>query len=62
MEKREQPSWTPIAYIVAGILGFLIAGLAFVAGQFGFFDILILGLSVVALVLGVRQLKQRRSQ
>lgn len=59
MDKREQPSWTPIAYIVAGIFGFVIAGFAFLAGQFGFFDILIVALSVVAIVLGIRQRKQR---
>lgn len=61
MEKKEQPSWTPYAYIGAGIVGFLVTGLAFYVGQFGIFDAIIVGLSIGALVVGIKQLRERRT-
>lgn len=61
MEKKEQPSWTPYAYIGASIVGFLVTGLAFYVGQFGIFDAIIVGLSIGALVVGIKQLRERRT-
>jgi hypothetical protein len=61
VEKREQPSWTPYAYIGAGIVGFLVTGLAFFVGQFGFFDAIIVGLSLGAIIVGIKQLRDRRT-
>jgi hypothetical protein len=61
VDKKDQPSWTPYAYIGAGIVGFLVTGLAFFVGQFGIFDAIIVGLSIGALVIGIKQLRERRN-
>jgi hypothetical protein len=61
VEKKDQPSWTPYAYIGAGIVGFLVTGLAFWVGEFGIFDAIIVGLSIGAIFVGIKQLRERRS-
>jgi hypothetical protein len=60
MERNEQPSWTPYAYLVAGVIGLLVAGLAFMVERFGIFDAIIIGLSIGAFVIGIKQLRERR--
>jgi len=61
VDKKDQPSWTPYAYLGAGIVGFLVTGLAFFVGQFGIFDAIIVGLSIGAIVVGIKQLRERRN-
>jgi hypothetical protein len=60
VEKKDQPSWTPYAYLGAGIVGFLVTGLAFFVGQFGIFDAIIVGLSIGSIIMGIKQLRERR--
>lgn len=60
MENNDQPSWMPYAYVIAGVIGFLVSGLAFALGRFGIFDAIIIGLSIGALVIGIKQLIERR--
>lgn len=60
VESSDQPSWMPYAYLIAGVVGFLISGLAFFLGTFGIFDAIIIGLSVGAVVIGIKQLRERR--
>jgi hypothetical protein len=57
---NDQPSWMPYAYLVAGVVGFLISGLAFALGTFGIFDAIIIGLSIGAVIIGIKQLRERR--
>jgi hypothetical protein len=57
MPPREQPSWTPWAYVGVGVFGLVIVGLAASAGQFGIIDVIILGGSAAAIVVGIRKLR-----
>jgi len=60
-DKPEQPSWTPYAYIGTGIIGLLVIALALTSGQAGLIEAVILGVSIAVIIVGVRQLRQRRA-
>jgi hypothetical protein len=60
--KPDQPSWAPWAYIGTGIIGFLVVIFAVSIGRAGFFEAMILGLSVAVIVVGIKNLRaQKRS-
>ena len=60
-DERDEPSWTPWAYIGTGILGILIIIFALTSGQAGLIEALILGVSVAVIIVGVRKLRERRT-
>ncbi|HEV8024416.1 MAG TPA: hypothetical protein VGP37_05995 [Candidatus Nanopelagicales bacterium] len=60
-EKPEQPSWTPYAYIGTGIIGLLVIIFALLSGQAGLIEAVILGVSVAVIIVGVKQLRERRT-
>jgi hypothetical protein len=60
-DKPEQPRWTPYAYIGTGIIGLLVIIFALLSGQAGFIEALILGVSVAVIIVGVKQLRERRT-
>lgn len=60
-DKPEQPSWTPYAYIGTGIIGLLVIAFALLSGQAGLIEAVILGVSVAVIIVGVKQLRERRS-
>ena len=60
-DKPDQPSWTPYAYIGTGIIGLLVIILALTSGQAGLIEAVILGVSVAVIIVGVRQLRERRA-
>jgi hypothetical protein len=60
MSQQDQPHWMPFVYIGVGIIGFIVAAIAFLVGRFGIFDAIIVGLAVGAIVVGVKQLRERR--
>jgi hypothetical protein len=60
-EKPEQPSWTPYAYIGTGIIGLLVIIFALFSGQAGLIEAVILGVSVAVIIVGVKQLRERRT-
>ena len=60
-DEREEPSWTPWAYIGTGILGILIIIFALSSGQAGLIEALILGVSVAVIIVGVKKLRERRT-
>jgi len=60
-DEREEPSWTPWAYIGTGILGILIIIFALSSGQAGFIEALILGVSVAVIIVGVKKLRARNT-
>ena len=60
-DEREEPSWTPWAYIGTGILGILIIIFALGSGQAGLIEALILGVSVAVIIVGVKKLRERRT-
>jgi len=60
-DEREEPSWTPWAYIGTGILGILIIIFALSSGQAGFIEALILGVSVAVIIVGVKKLRERKT-
>lgn len=60
-DKPEQPSWTPYAYIGTGIIGLLVIILALTGGQAGLIEAMILGISIAVIIVGVKQLRERRS-
>lgn len=59
-DKPEQPSWTPYAYIGTGIIGLLVIAFALLSGQAGIIEAVILGVSVAVIIVGVKQLRERR--
>lgn len=60
-DKPEQPSWTPYAYIGTGIIGLLVVALAIFSGQTGVIEAVILGVSIAVIIVGVKQLRERRA-
>ena len=60
-DKPEQPSWTPYAFIGSGIIGLLVIILAVTSGQAGLIEAMILGISIAVIIVGVKQLRERRS-
>lgn len=60
-DKPEQPSWTPYAYIGTGIIGLLVIAFALLSGQAGIIEAVILGVSVAVIIVGVKQLRERRT-
>ena len=60
-DKPEQPSWTPYAYIGTGIIGLLVIVLALTSGQAGLIEAVILGVSIAVIIVGVKQLRERRT-
>lgn len=60
-DKPEQPSWTPYAYIGTGVIGLLVTALALFSGQAGMIEAVILGVSIAVIIVGVKQLRERRS-
>ena len=60
-DKPEQPSWTPYAYIGTGIIGLLVIAFALLSGQAGLIEAVILGVSVAVIIVGVKQLRERRA-
>ena len=60
-DKPDQPSWTPWAYVGTGIIGLLVIAFALLSGQAGFIEALILGASVAVIIVGVKQLRERRA-
>ncbi len=60
-DKPEQPSWTPYAYIGTGIIGLLVIVLALSTGQAGLIEAVILGVSIAVIIVGVKQLRERRT-
>lgn len=60
-DEREEPSWTPWAYIGTGILGIIIIIFALSSGQASLIEALILGVSVAVIIVGVRKLRERRT-
>ena len=61
-DKPEQPSWTPWAYIGTGIIGLLVIAFALLSGQAGIIEALILGISIAVIIVGVKQLRERRAR
>lgn len=61
-DKPEQPSWTPWAYIGTGIIGLLVIAFALLSGQAGIIEALILGISVAVIIVGIKQLRERRAR
>lgn len=61
-DKPEQPSWTPWAYIVTGIIGLMVIGFALLSGQAGIIEALIFGISIAVIVVGIKQLRERRAR
>lgn len=61
MDKPDQPSWTPWAYVGTGIIGLLVIAFALLSGQAGFIEALILGVSIAVIIVGVKQLRERRA-
>ena len=61
-DKPEQPSWTPWAYIGTGIIGLLDIAFALLSGQAGIIEALILGISTAVIIVGVKQLRERRAR
>ena len=60
-EKPEQPSWTPYAYIGTGIIGLLVVIFALLSGQARLIEAVILGVAVAVIIVGVKQLRERRT-
>jgi len=60
-DKPDQPSWTPYAYIGTGIIGLLVIVFALMSGQAGLIEAVILGVSIAVIIVGVKQLRARRS-
>lgn len=60
-DKPEQPSWTPYAYIGTGIIGLAVIILALSTGQAGLIEAIILGVSIGVIIVGVKQLRERRT-
>ena len=60
-DKPEQPSWTPYAYIGTGIIGLLVIAFALLSGQAGVIEAVILGVSIAVIIVGVKQLRERRA-
>ncbi|HEV8023431.1 MAG TPA: hypothetical protein VGP37_00930 [Candidatus Nanopelagicales bacterium] len=60
-DKPDQPSWTPYAYIGTGIIGLLVIIFALLSGQAGLIEAVILGVSVAVIIVGVKQLRERRT-
>jgi len=60
-DEREEPSWTPWAYIGTGILGIIIIIFALSSGQASLIEALILGVSVAVIIVGVKKLRERRT-
>ncbi|MDA2989752.1 MAG: hypothetical protein O2815_11810 [Actinomycetota bacterium] len=61
-DKPEQPSWTPYAFIGTGIIGLLVIILAVTSGQAGLIEAMILGISIAVIIVGVKQLRERRAR
>lgn len=61
-DKPEQPSWTPWAYIGTGIIGLLVVAFALLSGQAGLIEALILGISIAVVIVGIKQLRERRAR
>ena len=53
-DERDEPSWTPYAYIGTGVLGLAIIIFALTSGQAGLIEALILGVSVAVIIVGVK--------
>ena len=60
-DDRQEPSWTPWAYIGTGILGILIIIFALSSGQAGLIEAVILGVSVAVIIVGVKKLRARNT-
>lgn len=60
-DKPDQPSWTPYAYIGTGIIVLLVIIFALLSGQAGLIEAVILGVSVAVIIVGVKQLRERRT-
>ena len=60
-DERDEPSWTPWAYIGTGVLGLAIIIFALTSGQAGLIEALILGVSVAVIIVGVKKLREHRT-
>jgi hypothetical protein len=60
-DKPDQPSWTPYAYIGTGIIGLLVIVIALLSGQAGLIEAMIFGISIAVIIVGVKQLRERRA-
>lgn len=60
-DKPEQPSWTPYAYIGTGIIGLIVIAIALLSGQAGLIEAMIFGISIAVVIVGVKQLRERRA-
>jgi hypothetical protein len=60
-DKPDQPSWTPYAYIGTGIIGLLVIAVALLSGQAGLIEAMIFGISIAVIIVGVKQLRERRA-
>jgi membrane protein CcdC involved in cytochrome C biogenesis len=61
-ETSDQPSWAPWAYVGTGIIGLLVVAFAFMSGQAGLIEAIILGVSFAVIFVGVKQLRERRTR
>ena len=60
-DKPDQPSWAPWAYIGTGIIGILVVAFAIFAGAAGLIEAIIFGVSIAVIIVGVKQLRERRT-
>ena len=60
-DKPEQPSWTPYAYIGTGIIGLLVVAFALYLGEQDYWEAIISGVSIAVIIVGVKQLRERRT-
>lgn len=59
-DNKDQPHWLPYAYIGAGILGCVVVAFALALGSANIIDAIIIGIAIGAIVIGVKQLRERR--
>lgn len=60
MQDEEQPSWMPWLYLVSGLIGIGVVALSAAVGRMGLIEALIIGVSIGAVIIGVRGLLSRR--
>ena len=61
-ETSDQPRWAPWAYVGTGIIGLLVVAFAFLSGQAGLIEAIILGVSFAVIFVGIKQLRERRTR
>lgn len=59
-DKKDEPHWLPYGYIGAGILGCVVVAFAIALGRANIIDAIIIGIAIGAIVIGVKQLLERR--